>query len=179
MARVTSNIAEVTSSSHPRVIHSNQAGTLPMASSLLADIHHPDTHPNNRDTHPNSPDIQEVRTIFCNIVTSSCYSNILAPYGQPPGCPPGMDPSVYSWFIAVDADRSGSISATELQQALTNGNWSHFNPETCRLMIGTTILTMWCIYLVSHIIRPHFLLYSVEKLNTYNVCYITLRHFLI
>lgn len=24
----------------------------------------------------------------------------------------------------------------ELQQALTNANWSHFNPETCRLMIG-------------------------------------------
>jgi len=59
-----------------------------------------------------------------------------APYGQPPGCPPGMDPTVYSWFVAVDADHSNSISATELQQALTNGNWSHFNPETCRLMIG-------------------------------------------
>ena len=59
-----------------------------------------------------------------------------APYGQPQSCPPGMDPAVYSWFIAVDADRSGSISATELQQALTNGNWSHFNQETCRLMIG-------------------------------------------
>jgi Ca2+-binding EF-hand superfamily protein len=25
---------------------------------------------------------------------------------------------------------------TELQQALTNSNWTHFNPETCRLMIG-------------------------------------------
>ena len=24
----------------------------------------------------------------------------------------------------------------ELQQALVNANWSHFNPETCRLMIG-------------------------------------------
>ena len=70
---------------------------------------------------------------LCNIVTFK----ILAPYGQPPGCPPGMEPSVYSWFIAVDADNSGSISATELQQALTNGNWSHFNSETCRLMIGT------------------------------------------
>lgn len=58
-------------------------------------------------------------------------------YGQPTsGCPPGMDPTVYSWFVTVDTDRSGSITSKELQQALTNGNWSHFNPETCRLMIG-------------------------------------------
>ncbi|XP_019618811.1 PREDICTED: peflin-like [Branchiostoma belcheri] len=52
------------------------------------------------------------------------------------GPPPGVDPNVYQWFIAVDRDRSGKISATELQQALTNSNWSHFNDETCRLMIG-------------------------------------------
>ena len=59
------------------------------------------------------------------------------PQGGPPGgCPPGVDPSVYSWFVTVDADRSGQITANELQQALTNGNWSHFNPEACRLMIG-------------------------------------------
>ena len=66
-------------------------------------------------------------------------------YGAPsqgtPGCPPGVDPAVYSWFVAVDNDRSGSITAKELQQALTNGNWSHFNPETCRLMIGECIST--------------------------------------
>ena len=55
----------------------------------------------------------------------------------PGGCPPGVDPTVYSWFVAVDADHSGQITAVELQQALTNGNWSHFNPEACRLMIGT------------------------------------------
>lgn len=52
------------------------------------------------------------------------------------GAPPGIDPSVYQWFLAVDADKSGSITAEELRQALTNGNWSHFNAETCRLMIG-------------------------------------------
>lgn len=57
--------------------------------------------------------------------------------GAPGGCPPGVDPNVYSWFVAVDTDRSGQITANELQQALTNGNWSHFNPEACRLMIGT------------------------------------------
>ena len=43
---------------------------------------------------------------------------------------------MYQWFVTVDTDKSGQITAMELQQALTNGNWSHFNPETCRLMIG-------------------------------------------
>lgn len=38
--------------------------------------------------------------------------------------------------MTVDADKSGRITAIELQQALVNANWSHFNPETCRLMIG-------------------------------------------
>lgn len=36
----------------------------------------------------------------------------------------------------VDKDRSGAISADELQQALSNGTWTPFNPETVRLMIG-------------------------------------------
>lgn len=36
----------------------------------------------------------------------------------------------------VDQDRSGKITAAELRQALFNNNWSQFNPETCRLMIG-------------------------------------------
>ncbi|XP_066154159.1 programmed cell death protein 6-like [Euwallacea fornicatus] len=39
-------------------------------------------------------------------------------------------------FQRVDKDRSGFISADELQQALSNGTWSPFNPETVRLMIG-------------------------------------------
>lgn len=37
---------------------------------------------------------------------------------------------------AVDQDRSGQITPIELQQALMNGNWSPFNGETCRLMVG-------------------------------------------
>ena len=39
-------------------------------------------------------------------------------------------------FQSVDADKSGQISAVELREALVNSNWSHFNEETCRLLIG-------------------------------------------
>ncbi|KAK9294431.1 hypothetical protein QLX08_010952 [Tetragonisca angustula] len=39
-------------------------------------------------------------------------------------------------FQRVDKDRSGAITAEELQQALSNGTWTPFNPETVRLMIG-------------------------------------------
>ena len=53
-------------------------------------------------------------------------------YGQQPA----VDPSVAQWFSAVDTDRSGQISAQELQRALVNGNWSHFSEEACRMMIG-------------------------------------------
>ncbi|XP_074656343.1 programmed cell death protein 6-like [Tubulanus polymorphus] len=62
-----------------------------------------------------------------------------APPGGPPGMggpPPGIDPQVYQWFMTIDSNRSGHLSANELQQALTNANYSHFNPETIRLMIG-------------------------------------------
>ncbi|RUS83098.1 hypothetical protein EGW08_009130 [Elysia chlorotica] len=56
-------------------------------------------------------------------------------YGQPG--PPGVDPNYLSGiFQSVDKDRSGQITATELQQALGNGTWTPFNPETVRLMIG-------------------------------------------
>ncbi|CRK99441.1 CLUMA_CG012696, isoform A [Clunio marinus] len=39
-------------------------------------------------------------------------------------------------FQKVDRDRSGYISADELQAALSNGTWTPFNHETVRLMIG-------------------------------------------
>ncbi|PVD32386.1 hypothetical protein C0Q70_07820 [Pomacea canaliculata] len=60
-------------------------------------------------------------------------------YGPPAGqfgAPQGIDPQIIQWFQAVDQDRSGRITANELQRALVNANWSQFNPETCRLMIG-------------------------------------------
>lgn len=40
------------------------------------------------------------------------------------GPPPGVDPQLWQWFSAVDSDRSGSISVTELQTALINGQSS-------------------------------------------------------
>lgn len=42
----------------------------------------------------------------------------------------------YIFYLRVDKDRSGSINANELQQALSNGTWTPFNPETVRMMIG-------------------------------------------
>ncbi|KAI8504382.1 PREDICTED: programmed cell death protein 6-like isoform X1 [Branchiostoma belcheri] len=53
-------------------------------------------------------------------------------YGQPQ-----VDQNfLWQVFGRVDADRSGAISAKELQTALSNGTWTPFNPETVRLMIG-------------------------------------------
>lgn len=41
-----------------------------------------------------------------------------------------------AWFQSVDTDRSGRITATELQQALTNADWSSFSYATCKLLIN-------------------------------------------
>lgn len=59
-------------------------------------------------------------------------------YGQQPNAPPPAPDKafLYSVFTKVDRDGSGSINAQELQSALSNGTFSAFNPETCRLMIG-------------------------------------------
>ncbi|GAB1603578.1 cell death 6-like isoform X1 [Argonauta hians] len=43
---------------------------------------------------------------------------------------------LWSVFQKVDRDQSGQISSKELQDALSNGTWTPFNPETVRLMVG-------------------------------------------
>ncbi|KZS87015.1 EF-hand [Sistotremastrum niveocremeum HHB9708] len=53
----------------------------------------------------------------------------------PAGPPPGADPQLWQMFSAVDVDRSGAISAKELQQALINGDWTPFDLDTVRLLM--------------------------------------------
>ncbi|KAI0061890.1 EF-hand [Artomyces pyxidatus] len=52
------------------------------------------------------------------------------------GPPPGADPQLWSWFTAVDTDRSGQVSAPELQKALINGDWSPFDLDTVKLLMN-------------------------------------------
>ncbi|GCC24865.1 programmed cell death protein 6 [Chiloscyllium punctatum] len=50
----------------------------------------------------------------------------------------GLPDQGFLWnvFQRVDRDRSGVISESELQQALSNGTWTPFNPKTVRSIIG-------------------------------------------
>ncbi|XP_037072869.1 peflin-like [Pollicipes pollicipes] len=54
------------------------------------------------------------------------------PGQQPSG---GLDPKAATWFRTVDRDNSGRITAQELQQALSSGNWQKFDISCCRMMI--------------------------------------------
>ncbi|XP_059475822.1 peflin [Neocloeon triangulifer] len=56
--------------------------------------------------------------------------------GYPGGGYPGVSPEIQGWFQAVDVDRSGKISAKELQAALVNGQGKTFSDTACSLMIG-------------------------------------------
>lgn len=58
---------------------------------------------------------------------------------------------LYLILQTVDQDRSGKITAAELRQALFNNNWSQFNPETCRLMIGMFDKDQWVAILENNI----------------------------
>ncbi|KAF8265026.1 hypothetical protein EI94DRAFT_1685894 [Lactarius quietus] len=58
------------------------------------------------------------------------------PHQPPQGAPHGADPQLWSWFSAVDIDRSGQIDATELQRALVNGDWSTFDLDTVKLLMN-------------------------------------------
>ncbi|KAJ6547070.1 hypothetical protein B0H19DRAFT_1211755 [Mycena capillaripes] len=52
-------------------------------------------------------------------------------HAAPP--PPQGDPQLYQYFSAVDQDRSGSISVTELQSALVNVS---FDLDTVKMLMG-------------------------------------------
>ncbi|KAF8901911.1 hypothetical protein CPB84DRAFT_1679308, partial [Gymnopilus junonius] len=43
---------------------------------------------------------------------------------------------LWSWFNAVDEDRSGQISAQELERALINGDWTPFDIDTVKLLMS-------------------------------------------
>ncbi|XP_054434345.1 programmed cell death protein 6 isoform X2 [Pteronotus mesoamericanus] len=68
------------------------------------------------------------------------------PYRPGPGAGPSPGPAMgaalpdqsFLWnvFQRVDKDRSGVISDNELQQALSNGTWTPFNPVTVRSIIS-------------------------------------------
>jgi len=53
-----------------------------------------------------------------------------------PVAPRGANPKLWSYFLTVDADRSGSISAPELQSALVNGDWTPFDLDTVKLLMN-------------------------------------------
>ncbi|PFH47110.1 hypothetical protein AMATHDRAFT_68429 [Amanita thiersii Skay4041] len=54
--------------------------------------------------------------------------------GLPPP-PPGADPQLWSYFTTVDHDRSGAITAVELERALVNGDWTPFDLDTVKLLM--------------------------------------------
>jgi Ca2+-binding EF-hand superfamily protein len=59
------------------------------------------------------------------------------PYLQPQHAPPpGADPQLWQWFTSVDEDHSGSITVTELQSALVNGNWTRFDLDTVKMLMS-------------------------------------------
>jgi len=73
------------------------------------------------------------------------YGQPPAGYGQPggypggygaPAPPPGVSSEAERTFNAVDTDRSGKITAKELQAALQNGKGTGFSDKCCQLMIS-------------------------------------------
>jgi len=61
------------------------------------------------------------------------HSQPIYQYSQPP---PGSDPQLWQWFNAVDSNRSGSIDLNELKTALMNGNWTSFDLDTVKMLMG-------------------------------------------
>ncbi|KAF9553333.1 EF-hand [Agrocybe pediades] len=64
------------------------------------------------------------------------YGGGFAPAAGGRGPPPGADPQLWNWFTAVDTDRSGHITATELERALINGDWTPFDLDTVKMLMS-------------------------------------------
>ncbi|KAJ3761137.1 hypothetical protein EV360DRAFT_93200 [Lentinula raphanica] len=63
---------------------------------------------------------------------SSRYSSRPSGYSYQAAPPPGADPTLWAYFTGVDTDRSGSITANELQQALVN----EFDLDTVKMLMS-------------------------------------------
>ncbi|KAF8161611.1 hypothetical protein B0H34DRAFT_796370 [Crassisporium funariophilum] len=63
------------------------------------------------------------------------YGGGFAPPPTNRGPPAGADPQLWNWFSSVDLDRSGAITATELERALINGDWTPFDLDTVKLLM--------------------------------------------
>ncbi|CAA7263128.1 unnamed protein product [Cyclocybe aegerita] len=63
------------------------------------------------------------------------YGGGFAPPGGARGPPAGADPQLWNWFSTVDTDRSGAITASELERALINGDWTPFDLDTVKLLM--------------------------------------------
>ncbi|KAK0526595.1 hypothetical protein OC834_004745 [Tilletia horrida] len=57
-------------------------------------------------------------------------------FNKQTGAPPGANPQLWGWFVAVDRDGSGNITPVELQQALVNGDWSPFDLDTVKMLMA-------------------------------------------
>ncbi|KAG8937903.1 hypothetical protein FRC00_010618 [Tulasnella sp. 408] len=52
-------------------------------------------------------------------------------YGRPRGPPPGADQQLWAYFQSVDED-----GPDELSKALVNGDWTAFDKDTVRMLMG-------------------------------------------
>ncbi|XP_078543914.1 programmed cell death protein 6 isoform X2 [Lissotriton helveticus] len=74
----------------------------------------------------------------CTELDQSSYSYSMAYQQQQYRPQPAAADQSFLWnvFQRVDKDRSGVIEENELQQALSNGTWTPFNPSTVRSIIA-------------------------------------------
>jgi len=63
-------------------------------------------------------------------------TRIQHPTGRFSAPPQGIDPQIWSSFLLVDTDRSGSITVTELQSALKTEDWPTFEIDTVKLLMN-------------------------------------------